>query len=155
SDLRRYDEMLAFESRVLEEVDRVIYVSQWARRNVEDVRGLHSKSAAVVRNGAAELASSRKLSRNDLGLADDDLVLMNVGSLEPRKNQLALIDLFALIRERLDRAKIVLIGDGPARNDIERKIADKRLSDSTRLLGHRRDVAALLPLADFYVHYAT
>src|SRR2546422_1271603 len=29
---RRYDAMLAFEGRVLQEVDRVIYVSHWAQR---------------------------------------------------------------------------------------------------------------------------
>ena len=154
SDSAHYQAMLAFEAHVLEEVDRVIYVSQWARQNVEGVRGLHTKSSAVVLNGIPQLASSRS-SRSDIGLTDNDLVLMNVGSLEPRKNQLALLDLFAMIRDHFNRAKLVLIGDGPARDEIRQRIAEKKLADSVRLLGHRRDAAALLPLADMYVHYAT
>jgi hypothetical protein len=36
--------MLAFEDRVLREVDRVIYVSNWAAQSVEQARGLRTKS---------------------------------------------------------------------------------------------------------------
>src|SRR5207248_3321797 len=88
SGQRRYEEMLAFEDKVLREVDRVVYVSNWARQNVEQARGLRTKSSAVIWNGVDDLraASAESLKRSDLDLADDDLVLVNVGSLEPRKN---------------------------------------------------------------------
>ena len=148
-----YRDMLAFEDRVLEEVDRVIYVSEWARQNVEDARGVRTKASAVVWNGVDE-SIPPPLTRAQLNLRDDDLVLMNVGSLEPRKNQLGLLDLFATIHSQHTAARLVLVGDGPARGDIEQKIAEMNLSDAVTLLGHRRDVPALLPLANLYVHYA-
>jgi glycosyltransferase involved in cell wall biosynthesis len=103
---------------------------------------------------ADDLATTSTIKRSDIGVGDDDLVIMNVGSLEPRKNQLGLIDLFAVVRDHFDKAKLVLVGDGPARDEIRQKIDEKRLADSVSLLGHRRDVPALLPLADNYVHYA-
>ena len=151
----RYREMLAFEDRVLEEVDRVIYVSDWARQNVEEARGLRAKASAVIWNGVDDDAiPTPPLTRPQLGLDDDDLVLINVGSLEPRKNQLGLLDLFATIYSQHANARLVLVGDGPARGDIEQKVAEMNLHDAVTLLGHRRDVPALLPLADLYVHYA-
>jgi glycosyltransferase involved in cell wall biosynthesis len=149
-----FNAMLDFEARVLQEVDRVIYVSKWARQNVEDVRGLRTRSSAVIWNGVADI-NPQTLTRRDIGLSLDDLVLMNVGSLEPRKNQLGLIDLFAMIHDHFQNAKLVLVGDGPAREEIMQKISDKRLDDHVKLLGHRRDVPALLSLADIYLHYAT
>ena len=151
-----YRDMLAFEDRVLEEVDRVVYVSQWARHGVEQERGLRTKSAAVIWNGVSEAATSATpaTTRKQLGLGEGDLVLINVGSLEPRKNQLGLLDLFATIHSQYPPARLVLIGDGPARGDVEQKIADLNLGAAVKLLGHRRDVPALLPLADLYLHYA-
>ena len=152
---RHYQAMLDFEQNVLESVDRVIYVSNWARENVEAVRGIRTKSSAVIWNGMSdEAAASSAIKRVNIGVRDDDLVIMNVGSLEPRKNQLGLIDLFAVVRDHFDKAKLVLVGDGPARDEIGQKIDEKHLADSVRLLGHRRDVSSLLPLADLYVHYA-
>jgi glycosyltransferase involved in cell wall biosynthesis len=148
-----YRDMLAFEDRVLEDVDRVIYVSQWARQNVEETRGLRTRASTVIWNGVDE-SIPPPLTRDALGLRDDDLVLMNVGSLEPRKNQLGLLDLFATIHSQHPGARLVLVGDGPARGDVEQKIAELNLNDAVTLLGHRRDVPALLPLADLYMHYA-
>jgi glycosyltransferase involved in cell wall biosynthesis len=149
----RYRDMLAFEDRVLEEVDRIIYVSEWARQNVELHRALRTKSSSVIWNGVDEVTEP-SITRQQLGLSDDDLVLMNVGSLEPRKNQLGLLDLFATIHSQHPSSRLVLVGDGPARGDIEQKIAELNLDAAVKLLGHRRDVPALLPLADLYIHYA-
>lgn len=148
-----YRDMLAFEDRVLEEVDRIIYVSDWARQSVEQTRGLRTKSSAVVWNGVDE-SMAPALTRDRLGLGEEDFVLINVGSLEPRKNQLGLLDLFATIHAQYPQSRLVLVGDGPARGEVEQKIADLDLAAAVRLLGHRRDVPALLPLADLYVHYA-
>jgi glycosyltransferase involved in cell wall biosynthesis len=152
---RHYQAMLDFEARVLESVDRVIYVSNWARDNVEAVRGLRTRSSAVVWNGLAEAPATAPLARAELGLREEDLVLINVGSIEPRKNQLGLIDLFADVQAHFANAKLVLVGDGPARGDVEDKVAELRLKESVVFLGHRRDVPSILPAADLYVHYST
>ncbi|HYO11053.1 MAG TPA: glycosyltransferase family 4 protein [Tepidisphaeraceae bacterium] len=161
SDSRRYHAMLDFEAKVLEGVDRVIYVSNWARDNVEAVRGLRTRSSAVVWNGVSEndgtigaTSGPAPLTRAALGLAADAIVLVNVGSIEPRKNQLGLIDLFAAVAARFEKAKLVLVGDGPQRGEVEEKVAERRLKGSVLFLGHRRDVPAILPAADLYVHYS-
>jgi len=152
---RRYDEMLRSEDAVLSEVDRVIYVSHWARDSVEQSRGLRTRSSSVIWNGVNDAPTGTSLTRRELGVADEAIVLINVGSLEPRKNQLGLLPLFAEINAQHPQTRLVLVGDGPQRNDIERKIAQLELSGAVTLLGHRRDVPAILPLADLYVHYAS
>lgn len=149
-----FQEVLAFEKSVMEAVDRVVYVSAWARRVVEQERGILPRASSVIWNGIDDAQPMQRLRRSDLGLAPDDLVLINVGTLEKRKNQLGLLELFARISGEFPKARLLLAGNGPARQDIERSIARLGISGKVRLLGFRKDVADLLGIADLYVHYA-
>jgi glycosyltransferase involved in cell wall biosynthesis len=82
-------------------------------------------------------------------------VLINVGTLEKRKNQLGLIDAFAETAAAFPQARLLLVGDGPHREEVRRRIAEHGLTDKVQMLGMRRDVPALLPVADLYVHYSS
>ena len=159
-----YRRMLAGEDDVLRRVDRVVYVSEWARDTVERDRGVLPKRSAVVRNGIAAAAPATSATRGSIGVSDGDVVLMSVGTLEPRKNQIALVERLAEWTEPgragPDRGdtprlcKLVLVGEGPDREKVERRAAELHVADRLVLLGHRSDVPALLPLADVYVHAA-
>jgi glycosyltransferase involved in cell wall biosynthesis len=149
-----FDRMMEQEARVLQSVDHVIYVSNWAQRVVETERSINPKRSRVIWNGIASHDQTPSLSRSDIGVGENDLMLINVGSLEPRKNQIELLDLFKLIRSERANARLVLVGDGPQRTEIEQKIHRHELTDSVVVLGHRTDVPALLKLADIYVHYS-
>jgi glycosyltransferase involved in cell wall biosynthesis len=152
---RAFEAAMVFETSVLSSVDRVIYVSNWARNLIEKDRGIAVRSSLVIPNGIDSATAPSPLHRADLDLTDDQRVLITVGTLERRKNQLGLLDVFARIIKDNPKARLVLVGDGPDRPAIEARIAELSLGPAVRLLGHRTDVAALLPLADVYVHYAT
>jgi glycosyltransferase involved in cell wall biosynthesis len=154
---KAFDAMMAFEEDVLREVDQVVYVSGWARDVVENERGVHPKSSRVIWNGLPDLQgkSERRETRAALGLSESDIAVINVGTLEPRKNQLALLDLFAHIAAEHPKARLLLAGDGPQRPAIENRLRELKLTDKVTLLGMRRDVPALLAAADIYLHYAT
>ena len=147
----QYRGMLAGEDDVLRRVGGVVYVSEWARDVVERARGVTPRAAAVVRNGIAGWDGT-PVDRAALGLSSADVVLMSVGTLEPRKNQLALVELLATLPAA---CKLVLVGDGPDRAKLEARAAELNVAGRVVLLGHRRDVPALLPAADVYVHAAT
>ena len=150
-----FDRVKAEEEAVLRDVDRVVYVSGWARDLVETQRGIKTRASSVVWNGVPErTADAASTRRSDIGLTDSDLVLMNVGTLEPRKDQLGLVKLFARIAAQYPAARLVLIGEGPDRPAIEAAAKELGIADKIKLLGHRSDVPALLQLADVYVHFA-
>ena len=153
-DKRAYTKILRLEEEVLERVDHVVYVSSWARETIERDRRIRPRSSAVIWNGLAPLPPPTTGTREEFGLAEDDVVLINIGTLEPRKNQIGLVEAFARLHERFPVTKLLLIGDGPDRRRVERRIADLRITDSVRLLGYRRNAASYLGLADVYVHYA-
>lgn len=154
NDERAYQAVLDLETNVVRRVDQMIYVSRWAQETIERDRGLPVQKSAVIWNGIAAAVDATPVKRSSLGLNNDDIVLISVGTLEPRKNQIELLELFARVHQELNRAKLVLIGEGVQRGEIEQKIRQLGLEKHVHLLGHRTDVSALLPIADCYVHYA-
>ena len=58
--------------------------------------------------------------RRALGIHDDDQVLINLGRLGGEKNLDELIELFAEARKQNEFLKFLIVGDGPAREDLEK-----------------------------------
>ena len=57
--------------------------------------------------------------RAQWGASDDDLVVTCVGRLAPEKNLATLVAAFDAIRRERPRARLVLVGDGPMRKDLQ------------------------------------
>jgi glycosyltransferase involved in cell wall biosynthesis len=147
-----FNQIVQTEKQVLESVDHVVFVSNWARKMVERDRGIHPRAASVIWNGIPRATAAPRINRSALDLNEDDLVLISVGTLEPRKNQIELVDFVGKLVVDHPKLRLVLVGDGPSRPQIESRIVELGLQSHVRLLGFRQDVPELLPLADIYVH---
>jgi glycosyltransferase involved in cell wall biosynthesis len=82
--------------------------------------------------------------RRDLGIPGDALVLGHVGRFFEQKNHAFLVDVFAEVAKQEPRARLLLVGEGPLRPDIERKIASRGLTEKVILTGARPDVPRLM-----------
>ena len=71
-----------------------------------------------------------------------------VAALRPDKNHADLVRAWAGVVEVHPDATLLVIGDGPCREDIERQVSDAGLAESVRLLGRREDVPDILPTVD-------
>ena len=80
--------------------------------------------------------------RAQWGAAPDDLVVTCVGRLAPEKNLTTLIAAFDAIRREQPRARLVLVGDGPMRKELQARCPDAIFA------GQRTG-------ADLAVHYAS
>ena len=72
-------------------------------------------------------------------------MVLTVSRLAPQKNLGLLADVAAAVRDRAD-LQFVVVGEGPERPALERRIADD--GSRIRLLGHRDDMPSLLHAAD-------
>jgi glycosyltransferase involved in cell wall biosynthesis len=70
--------------------------------------------------------------------------IIMVGRLAPPKRHDLAVRALAVVRERLPGATLDIVGDGPARPQIESLLRALRLGDAVRLLGQRNDVPELL-----------
>lgn len=64
----------------------------------------------------------RQERRRSLGIADDDQVLINLGRLGGEKNLGELITLFAEARKQNGNLKFLIVGDGPAREELQHQV---------------------------------
>ena len=92
----------------------------------------------------------REKYRSELGLKDE-LTFIHVGRFHPAKNHEFLLTVFAEIHKRNDNTKLILVGDGDLRPEIERQISDLQLGSSVILTGSRSDVPKLLQAADCFL----
>lgn len=99
-------------------------------------------------------ARPRETMRAELGLNDQDLVVLNVGELTTRKNAALLVAAVPNLVERFPTLRVLLVGEGDQRAPLERQIEDLGVHEHVRLLGFRRDAVDLYGAADVYAHTA-
>lgn len=92
----------------------------------------------------------RREVREQYGL-DDCLVVGHVGRLQYQKNQTFLLDAFRHLHEREEKARLVLVGDGPDLTELEAKAVTLGIEREVLFLGNRDDVNRLLQAFDLFV----
>lgn len=100
-------------------------------------------------------ADKRNVVRNSFGISQDTLVLGHVGRFSYPKNHTFLIDVFNQV-SKIKNAKLLLVGDGKLRKEIEEKVESFALQKHVIFTGVREDVSDLLQAMDVFVfpsHY--
>ena len=86
---------------------------------------------------------SRDRARSAFGVDDRSVVIGMVARMAPQKDHQTALAAFARLAAQRQDVALVLIGDGPGRDDVEADIARRRLGDRVRTFGHRSDAAEL------------
>ena len=81
------------------------------------------------------------------------VVLGTVGRMSGEKDQLTLVRAFRLARARCPQSqlRLVLVGDGPLKAEIEREILEGQLEGQVWMPGARSDIAEILRALDIFV----
>lgn len=77
-------------------------------------------------------------------------ILMHLSNFRPVKRLTDVVEIFALVRERIP-AKLILMGDGPDRGAAEYAVRKKRLSKDVCFLGKQDQVYEKLGLGDLFL----
>ena len=94
--------------------------------------------------------SLRKKKRKELGISDDTLVIGHIGRFKAQKNHTFLIDIFNELHKKNPNSLLLLVGQGPLKEEIENKVKELQLNDSVRFLGQRNDVNELYQAFDVF-----
>ncbi|MCY7272598.1 MAG: glycosyltransferase family 1 protein [Phormidesmis sp. CAN_BIN44] len=82
--------------------------------------------------------------RSELGISSNTFVIGHVGRFYEPKNHAFLVEIFSEIVKREPNACLLLVGEGPLREVIERKISQLGLSQQVIFAGLRADVHRLM-----------
>ena len=107
--------------------------------------------SAVDVNRLRRAAGSRASARAALGIPEGVPVAGTVTRLCRQKDPETLVRAARLMAELQPDARLVVVGDGPLRPQVERLLDELELRDHVTLLGRRSDVEALLPGFDAFV----
>lgn len=93
-------------------------------------------------------ASSRSVIRGRLGIPSGAFVICWSGRLSPEKHVALLID--AAARMERENLRVVLVGDGPLRKELETRVAHHQLEKIVLFVGEQRNVHHWLQAADVF-----
>ncbi len=92
--------------------------------------------------------AEREIIRQDLGVDADSFVIGQIGRFDPMKNHEFTIEWFNGYLKQNQNARLVFVGDGALRSDIEQRVQEYGLEGKVLFLGVRSDVARLLSAFD-------
>ncbi len=114
------------------------------------------KSSTIVINNAVDCKKFafnnqiREEVRKEFSLGNN-LVIGHVGRFNEQKNHVFLIEIFEKILEKNKNVKLLLVGDGPLRDEIMSLVHKKSIENHVIIAGHRKDVYRLLQAMDVFV----
>lgn len=86
---------------------------------------------------------------------DGKIVLGTVGRLQEVKDQLTLIRAFAELLQRnshyRDRLRLLIVGDGPMRAEVDALVQQKGVTEQVWIAGARNDIPALMQAMDIFI----
>lgn len=107
--------------------------------NIIDYKNILFKSGFALENKEDEIIFN-----------DNSRVFINIARLSPEKNQITLIKAFQRINSEFNNVKLIIMGDGPLREDLKIYISENNIKN-VYLLGNRNNPYPYLKKADCFV----
>ncbi|MGN1402456.1 MAG: N-acetyl-alpha-D-glucosaminyl L-malate synthase BshA [Bacillus sp. (in: firmicutes)] len=133
----------------IEKSDYVTAVSQSLAKETETLIG-PDKEIHTVYNFIDERIyrkTENKQMKAELGIEDDDKVLIHVSNFREVKRVHDIVRVFCRIKEKLS-SKLLLVGDGPEMSSVCKLVDDLGLQNDVLFMGKQDDVQALYSISD-------
>jgi glycosyltransferase involved in cell wall biosynthesis len=130
--------------------------SEAVRADVSQREHIAPERIRVIYNGV-EIpppmpAAEREAIRAGWGFGPDTVIVGSVANYKPRKGLETMLRVAAKLHQQVPELRMVLIGEGPERPQLERMIAELGLSEVVRLHGREPDARRLYGAFDMVAH---
>ncbi len=139
--------------------DRYVCVGDAVRQAGVECLGIAPKRIGTILNavdltpfGQLPTQEEQAKIREQLGVGENEFLVITTGLLIKRKNHGAAIEAIArLVESGVTDCRLLIVGDGEERARLEGLIRSKGLARHVSLLGFREDVVRLLPACDAFL----
>jgi glycosyltransferase involved in cell wall biosynthesis len=136
------------------QADAVNAVCAFSARALNQVDGFAGRRIQVIANGIDldryRPAADKSAARRRLGLDPGRRLIACVARFHSVKDHGTLISAFSDLASGISDVDLLLVGDGPLRGEMERRVAALGLEQRVHFLGIRSDVPEILPAADLF-----
>ena len=135
--------------------DKVVCVSDIVKRFMIDKK-MPVEKLTLIYNGVdtnrfAPDPKQRAIYRKKLGIPDEARVIGIVARLVPVKDHVTLLRAFHLLSVKFPDARLLLVGDGRLRKDLEAESRALGVDGRVHFIGERQDIPELLNVMDVFV----
>lgn len=133
--------------------DKIVSISEATQKSLQEWLQREDSSFEIIYNGIdiKEFQNSKPYSKNELGIKEDDYLIMMVSRFHQSKNQLGVAESLMWLPVKY---KLVFVGDGSLEEDVKRYCQENNLMNRVKFLGMRKDIPRLLKTADIVVQYS-
>jgi len=95
-------------------------------------------------------STDRKAKREEIGIREDEFLVLSVGELNENKNHQVVIRALAELNDT--NFQYVICGKGVLAQELQQLAESLGIGNRVKLLGHRKDVIEIMACADLFVH---
>lgn len=131
--------------------DRITAVSDFLRR--ETIKEFNiEEEIHVIHNfvDCNEFRPARNESMRSRYAKPDEKIIVHVSNFRRVKNLPTVVDVFDEVR-RTHASRLLLVGDGPELEAVERNVAERGMSSEVIFLGDQEFIADILPVGDVFL----
>lgn len=135
-------------------IERIICISHKIKEIVAvDIK---DKAKLVVVHSGIDLKrfegkTNKGILRKEYNIEKEEWLIGNVSAIAPHKDYFTLVDTAEIVLNNGIKARFLLIGDGPMKEQIKEYINNKGLSDKIIMTGFRTDIPDVLPELDVFL----
>lgn len=121
---------------------------EWMFLNRQEMLVLHN---GVNVNQFCFNEQARIRVREELGIKSSEILIGTIGNFSYQKNPKRLLDIFGMLIQKKENVKLVFVGDGPERKDIEEYIKKKNINEKVIFYGKTEKVKDILSGMDIFI----
>jgi len=140
--------------KYMKNIDVIIAVSEGVQKVLVD-GGVNPGIIRVIPDGIDfapyEKAVSSDYLRRELSCAPDDFLVGIVAHLANHKGHKYLIQATKILKEAAPKIKVIIVGEGPLKMELNRQVKETHVEDMVFFLGFREDIPQILSSLDLFV----
>lgn len=151
-----------FKKSTLKKVQTIITVSENNQKILQKLYPEHKKKIKVIHNGIDTVwwqsqllrftDEDRKKIKKQVFLANENtLIIISIAELHERKGLKYLIEAIPIVAKKYPETKLVIIGEGKDRKNLENLIKKLKIENHVLLAGKQKEIPKLLKSSDIFV----
>lgn len=149
-------------NKLLRRVQKIITVSKANELLMQNIFPELKNYTTTIHNGIdATWMESQLLNFNEgamkeyrtqeFGVDDNTKVILTVAELHERKGLEYLIKAMPSVLEKIPNTKLIIVGEGPQRQQLEKLIDETGLQKNIKLLGYKKNISKVMAGANLFV----
>lgn len=151
----------AFKKRAINHVSKIITVSENNKKILAKLYPTQKSKIKVILNGIdvtwwkSQLLrfteeDFKKIKKEVFNAEEKSLIIISIAELHERKGLKYLIKAMPEVIVKFPNIKLVIVGEGPERSELENLIKKLNLENKVILLGQKKDIPKLLKSSDIF-----